>query len=152
MGAPRWSSAASPQRDLGRGVDATSNTRARPPRYLNALEGDFWVKIRGAGLAYSASVRGDARQGLVHFSLYRSADPKGALDAAKAIVEGYASGEAPIRPLDFTNARGSLASGLVEGEKTRSQALAGAWRRTLLGQDADRNRQYRGPAWNHSFW
>ena len=110
--------------------------------YLNALEGDFWVKIRGAGLAYGASARGDASQGLVHFSLYRSADPVAALAAARTIVAAYASGETPFRPLDFTNARGSLASGLVESEKTRSAALAAAWRRALLNQDADRNRAY----------
>ena len=63
------------------------------------------------------------------------------MDAAKQIVSGYADGSTPIRSDDFANARGSLASGLVEGEKTRSQALFGAWRRALLNQDSDRNRQ-----------
>jgi Zn-dependent M16 (insulinase) family peptidase len=109
--------------------------------YLNALEGDFWVKIRGAGLAYGASLRADSVHGLIYFGLYRSASPKEALDAAKQIVAGYADGSTPIRSDDFANARGSLASGLVEGEKTRSQALFGAWRRALLNQDSDRNRQ-----------
>jgi len=109
--------------------------------YLNALEGDFWVKIRGAGLAYGASLRADSVHGLIYFGLYRSASPKEALDAAKQIVAGYADGTTPIRSDDFANARGSLASGLVEGEKTRSQALFGAWRRALLKQPSDRNRQ-----------
>ena len=44
--------------------------------YLNALEGDFWVKIRGAGLAYGASLRADSVHGLIYFGLYRSASPK----------------------------------------------------------------------------
>jgi len=109
--------------------------------YLNALEGDFWNKIRGAGLAYGASLRADVTNGLIYFGLYKAASPREALAAAKKIVEGYADGSTPIRGDDFSNARGSLASGLVESEKTRSQALFGAWRRSLLDQPPDRNRQ-----------
>ncbi|KAH8070912.1 peptidase [Aureococcus anophagefferens] len=150
--ARRLRGAAAPRGPAGGPPTSRAAGRAGPARprgraavaleYLNALEGDFWVKIRGAGLAYGASARGDASQGLVHFSLYRSADPVAALAAARTIVAAYASGETPFRPLDFTNARGSLASGLVESEKTRSAALAAAWRRALLNQDADRNRAY----------
>ena len=69
----------------------------------------------------------------MHFSLYRAADPVAALQAARAIVDKYASGEDPLRPLDLDNAKGSLASGLIEQEQTRSAALRGAWRRSLLG-------------------
>ena len=107
--------------------------------YLCALEGDFWTKIRGTGLAYGAGLRADGASKLVHFSLYRSADPISALTAAKDVVTAYADGTAKFRPVDFDNARGSLASGLVEREKTRSNAIAGAYQRALLGLETDRH-------------
>ncbi|KAJ8604096.1 hypothetical protein CTAYLR_001749 [Chrysophaeum taylorii] len=111
--------------------------------YLTALEGDFWTRIRGAGLAYGAGLRADASNGLVHFTLYRSVDPVKAMVAARDIVLSYDSGgAAKIRDLDFENARGSLASGLIETEKTRSQALAASWRRGLLGLSPDRDRDF----------
>lgn len=39
--------------------------------YLTATEGDFWVKIRGAGLAYGANMANSSDSKLVNFSLYR---------------------------------------------------------------------------------
>lgn len=110
--------------------------------YLTALEGDFWTQIRGAGLAYGAGLRADPNNKLIHFSLYRSADPAKALAAARRVVFDYESGNSKIRDLDLENARGSLASGLVESEKTRSQALAASWRRSLLGLAHDRDKNF----------
>ncbi|KAJ1445171.1 Metalloenzyme, LuxS/M16 peptidase-like protein [Pelagophyceae sp. CCMP2097] len=111
--------------------------------YLTALEGDFWTRIRGAGLAYSASMHVDACNGIILFALYRSTDAAGALDAARSIVADYAArGVSAVRPLDLENARGSLASGLIEAEKTRSAALGAAWRRALRGHKADRHAHF----------
>lgn len=110
--------------------------------YLTALEGDFWTQIRGAGLAYGARVRADPINRLVQFSLYRSVDPVKALKAARSIVQAYADGSTQIRDLDLENARGSLASGLIEAEKTRSMALAASWRRGLIGLDHDRDKRF----------
>lgn len=49
---------------------------------LNAMESFLWRYIRGAGLAYGASIRNDPEAQHIHFILYR------APDAAKAFVEG----------------------------------------------------------------
>ena len=51
--------------------------------YLTALEGPFWVEIRGKGLAYGSSLINREEQGLLNFGLYRSVDPTAAFDAAK---------------------------------------------------------------------
>jgi len=49
---------------------------------LNAMESFLWRYIRGAGLAYGATIRSDPEAQHIYFSLYR------APDAAKAFVEG----------------------------------------------------------------
>lgn len=49
---------------------------------LNAMESFLWRYIRGAGLAYGASIRNDAEAEQIHFLLYR------APNAAKAFLEG----------------------------------------------------------------
>ncbi|WFD03327.1 hypothetical protein MOBT1_002016 [Malassezia obtusa] len=49
---------------------------------LNAMESFLWRFIRGAGLAYGASIRNDPEGQHIHFILYRSPN------AAKAFVEG----------------------------------------------------------------
>ncbi|GHT84478.1 metalloprotease [Actinomycetota bacterium] len=49
---------------------------------LNAMESFLWRYIRGAGLAYGASIRNDAEAQHIHFLLYR------APDAARAFTEG----------------------------------------------------------------
>ncbi len=48
---------------------------------LNAMESYLWRYIRGAGLAYGASIVSNPESELIHFSLYRSPD------SAKAFVE-----------------------------------------------------------------
>jgi Zn-dependent M16 (insulinase) family peptidase len=42
--------------------------------YLTALEGDFWVKLRGAGLTYSYSISDSTDSQLLKFSLFKCAD------------------------------------------------------------------------------
>ncbi|PKI83996.1 hypothetical protein MVES_002292 [Malassezia vespertilionis] len=49
---------------------------------LNAMESFLWRYIRGAGLAYGASIRNDPEARHLHFILYRSPD------SVKAFVEG----------------------------------------------------------------
>ena len=40
-------------------------------RYLTALEGDFWVKLRGPGLTYSYGLRNLADARALRFSLFK---------------------------------------------------------------------------------
>ena len=42
--------------------------------YLTALEGDFWVKLRGAGLTYSYSISDSTDSHLLKFSLFKCTD------------------------------------------------------------------------------
>lgn len=92
--------------------------------YLTALEGPFWVEIRGKGLAYGSSLVNREEQGLIYFGLYRSADSCAAFEAAKRIVLDFAEGRRKMDPIEFENAKGSLISGYMEGEGSRSSAFA----------------------------
>jgi Zn-dependent M16 (insulinase) family peptidase len=64
--------------------------------YLTGLEGDFWRKIRGVGLAYSYHISCRPEQGLLGFTLYKANDLPAAYKQAEAIVNGYATGETPL--------------------------------------------------------
>jgi len=63
--------------------------------WLNMLEGYMWKRIRGAGLAYGASIRADMRRGQVLFSVYRSPNGFAAWNEARKIVSEIVSGEVP---------------------------------------------------------
>lgn len=66
--------------------------------YMIAVEGPFWNAVRGDGLAYGTSLTnstGLARE-CFYFSIIRAPDAFKALQASKALVEGYASGERQI--------------------------------------------------------
>ncbi|KAJ9101136.1 hypothetical protein QFC21_003354 [Naganishia friedmannii] len=63
---------------------------------LNALESYFWKHIRGAGLAYGASVDVDEEYGLVTFSIYRSPDAFKAFEAAGKVLKGLADGSTEL--------------------------------------------------------
>jgi len=53
----------------------------------------MWKRIRGAGLAYGASIRADMRRGQVVFKVYRSPNGFAAWNEAKKIVSEIVSGE-----------------------------------------------------------
>ncbi|KAJ9110677.1 hypothetical protein QFC19_001506 [Naganishia cerealis] len=63
---------------------------------LNALESYFWKHIRGAGLAYGASVDVEEEYGLVTFSVYRSPDAFKAFEAAGKVLKGLADGSTEL--------------------------------------------------------
>ena len=54
--------------------------------YLTALEGDFWVKLRGAGLTYSYSIGDSTDSGLLKFSLFKCTDVPAAFETASNII------------------------------------------------------------------
>uniref|UniRef100_A0A7S2WKA3 Peptidase M16C associated domain-containing protein n=1 Tax=Rhizochromulina marina TaxID=1034831 RepID=A0A7S2WKA3_9STRA len=109
--------------------------------YLSALEGPFWVEIRGKGLAYGSSLRNSAEAGLLYFGLYRSADCCAALDAATSIVSDFATGKRVLDSTEFENAKGSLISSYLESEGAKSSALRMAFSNFFRGVDADWNEQ-----------
>ena len=91
--------------------------------YLTALEGDFWVQLRGAGLTYGYSLYCSKEQGLVYFNLSRCSDPPKAMAAAAAIVNKYASGNTPFAITEFENAKSSLCSEQLGYWEDKSGAL-----------------------------
>lgn len=53
----------------------------------------MWKRIRGAGLAYGASIHADMRRGQVFFKVYRSPNGFAAWHEARKIVSEIVSGE-----------------------------------------------------------
>ncbi|KAK0536901.1 hypothetical protein OC835_000659 [Tilletia horrida] len=91
---------------------------------LNAMESYLWRYIRGAGLAYGASIQGDTRAGHIHFSLYRSPDCAKAFKAAKDVIDKLASGEMKIDETTLESAKSSVTLSIAESEGTVGQAAA----------------------------
>lgn len=61
--------------------------------WLDMLEGHIWKRIRGAGLAYGASISADVRRGQIYFNVYRSPNGFAAWNEARKIIAEIASGE-----------------------------------------------------------
>ncbi|SNX85732.1 related to Zn2+-dependent endopeptidase, insulinase superfamily [Melanopsichium pennsylvanicum] len=58
---------------------------------LNAMESYLWRYIRGAGLAYGASIVSNPESELLHFSLYRSPDSAKAFLEARKVIQALCS-------------------------------------------------------------
>ena len=54
--------------------------------YCCALEGPFWRKIRGKGLAYSYGLSNNLEQGTIQFTLFKATNPVAAYNMAKEII------------------------------------------------------------------
>ena len=105
--------------------------------YLTGLEGDFWRKIRGLGLAYSYSIRNSPEQKLMSFTLSRSTDPVRARAAACKIVEDYASGATSLDRAVFDGSIASLAYANIQARGTKSAAQSGQLGHALAGKPCD---------------
>ena len=95
--------------------------------YLTALEGDFWVQLRGAGLTYGYDLSLGRETGMLTFSLSRCSSPGPALARARAIVQGYCSGAA-LAETEFENAKSSLCSATLGAWESKSGALTDTFR------------------------
>ena len=69
-----------------RAYDANRASLLVAIEYLTALEGDFWVKLRGAGLTYSYSIGDSTDSGLLKFSLFKCTDVPAAFETASNII------------------------------------------------------------------
>lgn len=96
---------------------------------LNALESVLWRHVRGAGLAYGASLRIDVEAAQLHFSLYRAPDSARAFQEAKRVVQAVAGvkewkGGAASPPVftqtDLDSAKSLLHYNVAEGVSTVS--------------------------------
>lgn len=99
---------------------------------LNAMESYLWRYIRGAGLAYGASIRSDPEANLIHFSLYRSPDSSKAFAAAADVIRQLVSGEMVIGEDVLDSAKSSLCFGVADSEGTVSLAAGEAFSDSIL--------------------
>ena len=98
--------------------------------YMNAVEGPFWVAVRGTGLAYGTSMEYDIESGHIYFSVYRSPDAYKAFQAGRKIVEDHISGDISFDPLMLEGAISSI----VVGFANEQVSLASAAQATFIRQ------------------
>jgi len=108
--------------------------------HLTALEGDFWVKLRGAGLTYSYFVRPSTDTGRISFGLFKCTDLIGAYTAARKIIVDYASGASTITELQLEGAKSTVAYTIISSTSTRLSAAATAWEAAFEGKGVDYGR------------
>jgi len=99
---------------------------------LNALESYLWRYIRGAGLAYGASIRSDIEAQLIHFTLYRSPDSAKAFTAAADVIGKLVKGEIEMDDTVLDSAKSSLCFSVADSEGTVGQAATEAFSDTVL--------------------
>lgn len=83
--------------------------------YLTALEGVFWVKLRGAGLTYSYSISESTDSQLLRFSLFKCTDIVAAFETASNIIAEYAKGNVAVSAIGLENAKSTLAYQIISG-------------------------------------
>ncbi|KAE8250209.1 hypothetical protein A4X13_0g4900 [Tilletia indica] len=109
---------------------------------MNAMESYLWRFIRGAGLAYGASLRNDLAAGHIHFTLYRSPDAAKAFLAAKDVIDKLASGSMTIDDTTLESAKSSVTLGVAENEGTVGSAGMSSFKdETMLGMGKGRGRR-----------
>ncbi|SPO28432.1 related to Zn2+-dependent endopeptidase, insulinase superfamily [Ustilago trichophora] len=121
---------------------------------LNAMESYLWRYIRGAGLAYGASIVSNPESELIHFSLYRSPDSAKAFLEARKVIQALCStshssssstaveGELVLEIDETTleSAKSSLHFNIAEAEGT----LSGAAQESFFDQVLKDSPKHRG--------
>lgn len=119
---------------------------------LNAMESYLWRYIRGAGLAYGASIVSNPESELIHFSLYRSPDSAKAFLEAKKVIQALCAERSDgckadqnelVLEIDSTtleSAKSSLHFNMAEAEGT----LSGAAQESFLDQVLKQSPKHRG--------
>ncbi|GAA5896610.1 Sdd3p [Sporobolomyces salmoneus] len=100
---------------------------------LNAMEGFLWKWIRGAGLAYGASISHDIESGLISYRIFKSPDSYAAFTAAQSLIDQLVSGKIEIDDLTIESAKSSLAYNTAAKEATISAAANASFTNMLLG-------------------
>lgn len=101
--------------------------------YLTALEGDFWKRIRGLGLAYSYKIRCSPESGLLRFSLGQATDVVAALLVARNIVNAYVEGKRQLSDVTLESIKSSVVFSLVSREANVEQSLFQSFKNALRG-------------------
>jgi len=125
------------------GIEAYDPNRASlllAIEYLTALEGDFWVKLRGAGLTYSYSIGDSTDSQLLRFSLFNCTDIPAAFEASSNIITDYASGKSAVSAVGLENSKASLAYQIISGRSSKLSAATSSFVRTFKGEKMDYDR------------
>ena len=101
---------------------------------LEATEGPFWRKIRGAGLAYGTSLSKTIESHLLELYISECVDPFQAYTAAKTIVCEYINDPDLMTTEQFEGAKSSLIYSQTRQEKTMSHAANKCFQRTMLSK------------------
>lgn len=102
---------------------------------LNAMESFLWRFIRGAGLAYGATIRNDPEAQHIHFILYRSPDSAKAYEAGRAVISGLVARNDPALQIDQTtldSAKSSLHFSIADAEGTMGAAALESFLDTVV--------------------
>ena len=100
--------------------------------YLTTMEGLFWKEVRGAGLAYGASLRLDVEAGLIFFIIYRSPDAYAAFEVVKNIMKRLETGAIALEDTFIEAAKSSVTFSIVSQEETASSAAEESFINTVL--------------------
>lgn len=90
--------------------------------YLQVTEGPLWKAVRGAGLAYGATVSTSVSTGQQFCQFYRAADVAGSYQVTKNIVSQLATGATPIDNELYIGAISSLVNDLAQRLATPAAA------------------------------
>lgn len=90
--------------------------------YMDAVEGPMWIAVRGTGLAYGTFFSRSADTGKLTFRISRSPDAYKAFNAAKAQVDGYASGSLALDKFALEGAISEIVLGMANEQPTMSAA------------------------------
>jgi len=116
--------------------------------FLTALEGEFWVKIRGNGLSYSYNLSNNTSAKKLTFSLSKAADPVKAIDAAKKIVMGFDDGTLAITETDLESTKSSLIFSIVSQASNKNDAAYMAKSYLFAGKEKYYNKNLMGKLLN----
>ncbi|GAA5857078.1 hypothetical protein JCM9279_001947 [Rhodotorula babjevae] len=109
---------------------------------LNAMEGFLWKYVRGAGLAYGASISQDLESGLIIYRVYKSPDSHAAFVAVRELINELVSGKLEIDDLTIESAKSSLAYQTAAKESTITDAAGASFTNVLLGLPAGFGRKH----------
>ncbi|GAA5981276.1 hypothetical protein JCM10908_004049 [Rhodotorula pacifica] len=109
---------------------------------LNAMESYLWKFLRGAGLAYGASIHQDIESGLVYFRVYKSPDSHAAFLAARDLIDQLVSGKLEMDDLTIESAKSSLAYNTAAKEATINSAASASFTNLLLGLPPNYGRKH----------
>lgn len=85
--------------------------------FLQTLEGPMWRAVRGAGLAYGASMILNVEEGLIKLVIQRGTNSGEAIRVCELLVSDFASGKTPIESHMLEGAKNALVhSAATNGE------------------------------------